>query len=186
MSWAGCDHLARIGRRLGAADAAGRWQRRSDDMRRQILATGWSERRQSFIAAAGGDDLDASVLLLPELGLLSATDPRFVSTVATLGRELSEGPLLYRYRHEDDFGKPEAAFTVCAFWYVNALAATGEVERAREQFVQLLKFCSPLGLLSEDIDPRTGGQWGNFPQTYSLVGLINSAMRLSESWEDAF
>ena len=95
------------------------------------------------------------------------------------------GPLLYRYRHADDFGVPQTAFTVCAFWYVDALAAVGKIEQAHERFEQLLGFCNPVGLQSEDIEPRSGKLWGNFPQTYSMVGLINSALRLSRSWQEA-
>jgi len=117
--------------------------------------------------------------------MLPATDPRFLSTLEVVGRELREGDLVFRYRHADDFGVPQNAFTVCAFWYVNALAAAGEVDLAREQFGRLLSHANPLGLFSEDIDPATGELWGNFPQTYSMVGVITSALRLSRSWEDA-
>ena len=91
---------------------------------------------------------------------------------------------MFRYRDEDDFGTPETAFTICSFWYVEALAAIGQRERARELFDKLLARCNPLGLLSEDIDVASGELWGNYPQTYSLVGLIHAAMRLSRRWED--
>jgi GH15 family glucan-1,4-alpha-glucosidase len=91
---------------------------------------------------------------------------------------------LFRYKHADDFGKPENAFTICAFWYVNALAAAGRKDEARERFSRLLERRNPLGLLSEDIAPDTGELWGNFPQTYSMVGIIGSALRLSRSWEE--
>ena len=104
----------------------------------------------------------------------TARDPRFVATLAAIERELKHGDWLYRYRHPDDFGKPETAFTICAFWYVNALATAGRREEARELFERLLARRTRLGLLSEDIDPVTGERWGNFPQTYSLVGIINS------------
>jgi GH15 family glucan-1,4-alpha-glucosidase len=185
MSWAGCDRLARIATRLELAPAARRWRATAEQMRERILTHGWSERRQAMVTAYGSEELDASALLLPDLGLLPASDPRFRSTVETIGRELRDRDLLFRYRHGDDFGTPAAAFTVCAFWYVNALAAIGRVEEARDQFAQLLARRTSLGLLSEDIDPVTGALWGNFPQTYSLVGIINSALRLSRSWEDA-
>jgi GH15 family glucan-1,4-alpha-glucosidase len=94
------------------------------------------------------------------------------------------GDLLFRYRHADDFGVPTTTFTVCAFWYVNALAAVGRMEEARELFGKLLSRRNPVGLLSEDIDPVTGELWGNFPQTYSMVGIIVSALRLSRQWEE--
>ena len=86
----------------------------------------------------------------------------------------------------DDFGLPESAFIVCSFWYVDALHALGREEEARALFEKLLSCRNRHGLLSEDLDPRTGELWGNFPQTYSMVGLINSALRLSKSWETAF
>jgi GH15 family glucan-1,4-alpha-glucosidase len=185
MSWAGCDRLSRIGLRLGMAGPAARWRTCADRMRERILSRAWSDRRGAFVGSLGGDDLDASTLLLAELGLVSEKDPRFMATVDAIGRELRDGDLLFRYRHADDFGKPEAAFTICAFWYVNALAAIGRRDEAREHFGALLARRNPLGLLSEDIDPITGSLWGNFPQTYSHVGVINSALRLTRSWEEA-
>ncbi len=186
MSWAGCDRLARIGLRLGLADEARQWRERAEAMREQILQRAWNPRRQAFVAALDGtDDLDASLLLLPELGFIAGTDPRFVATLDTIGRELREGDLLFRYRHADDFGRPETAFTVCAFWHVNALAAAGRIEEARAQFTNLLARRNHLGLLSEDIHPQTGQLWGNFPQTYSMVGIIACALRLSRSWDSA-
>jgi len=185
MSWAGCDRLSRIAARLGLDAEARHWRQIADGMRERILERAWNARRGAFVASLGGEDLDASLLLLPDLGMLEGMDPRFVSTVDVIGRELREGDLLFRYRHVDDFGHPETAFTVCAFWYVNALAATGRMDAAREQFESLLARRNHVGLLSEDIDPASGRQWGNYPQTYSLVGIINSAVRLSRSWETA-
>jgi GH15 family glucan-1,4-alpha-glucosidase len=185
MSWAGCDRLARIAVQLNLADEATFWRRSADRMRERILDRAWNARRGAFVASLDGEDLDASLLLLPDLGMLAGTDSRFVSTVEVIGRELREGDLLFRYRHTDDFGRPETAFTVCAFWYVNALAATGRLAEAREQFESLLRRRNHVGLLSEDIHPATSQQWGNFPQTYSMVGIINSALRLSQSWESA-
>jgi GH15 family glucan-1,4-alpha-glucosidase len=90
-----------------------------------------------------------------------------------------------RYREPDDFGEPDTAFTVCTFWYINALAAIGRREEARELFEHVLTRRNSMGLLSEDIDPRTGELWGNFPQTYSMVGIVDCALRLSRSWEEA-
>jgi GH15 family glucan-1,4-alpha-glucosidase len=185
MSWAGCDRLGRIAQRLGLDVNANRWRTRAEQMREQILARAWNTKRNCFASSLGGDDIDATLLLLPELGLLAPRDPRFLATLEVVSRELRVGDLVFRYRHRDDFGRPESAFTVCAFWYVNALAGAGCVDEAREMFGSLLKRRNPVGLLSEDIDPATGFLWGNFPQTYSMVGIINSALRLSRSWDDA-
>jgi GH15 family glucan-1,4-alpha-glucosidase len=184
ISWAGCDRLARIARRVGDDIATREWTAKADHMRREILARAWSEERQSFTSAFGNRDIDSTALLLPELGLLPATDPRFLKTLERVEQELATGDLLFRYRHADDFGEPENAFTICAFWYVNALAATGRIDEARERFSRLLERRNPLGLLSEDISPASGELWGNFPQTYSMVGIIGSALRLSRSWEE--
>jgi GH15 family glucan-1,4-alpha-glucosidase len=184
ISWAGCDRLSRIAVRVGDASGAREWRAHADRMREEILRGAWSDERQSFTSAFGNRDLDATALLLPELGLLPATDPRFLKTLERIGEELRTGDLLFRYKHADDFGMPENAFTICAFWYVNALAAAGRVEEARERFSRLLERRNPLGLLSEDISPASGELWGNFPQTYSMVGVIGSALRLSRSWEE--
>ena len=184
ISWAGCDRLARIATRVGDLIAAREWRAHADRMRKEILEGAWSEERQAFTSAFGNRDLDATALLLPELGLLPATDPRFLKTLERIEEELRVGDLLFRYKHADDFGKPENAFTVCAFWYVNALAASGRIAEARERFSRLLELRNPLGLLSEDITPASGELWGNFPQTYSMVGVIGSALRLSRSWEE--
>jgi pentatricopeptide repeat protein len=109
-----------------------------------------------------------------------------VGTVAAVERDLRRGPYLLRYATADDFGVPRTAFSVCTFWYVEALAAVGRHEEARELFENMLARRNRLGLLSEDLDLATGELWGNFPQTYSMVGLVNAAMRLSRRWEDAF
>ena len=121
-----------------------------------------------------------------ELGFIEATDKRFVGTVAAMETSLRQGDYMFRYAVEDDFGHPENAFNICTFWYIDALAALGKVEEARRLFENMLSCRNHVGLLSEDLDPATGELWGNFPQTYSMVGLINSAMRLSKTWEEAF
>lgn len=155
-------------------------------MREEILRRAWNEKLGRFTATLDGDGLDASLLLLQELGLVAASDPRFIATLGAIERELRRGNLLLRYSTDDGFGTPTTAFLVCTFWYVDALAAVGRREEAREIFEYVLSRRNRLGLLSEDVDPATGELWGNFPQTYSMVGLIVSAMRLSKSWEEAF
>jgi GH15 family glucan-1,4-alpha-glucosidase len=185
MCWAGADRLGKIARRLGLEARAVHWRERAQELREHVLAHAWNDRTGAFTASYGSEDLDATTLLLPELGLVDASDPRFTATLAAVERGLKDGDFLYRYRHSDDFGQPETTFTICAFWYVNALAMAGRRDEAREHFERLLARRTRLGLLSEDIDPATGEWWGNFPQTYSLVGIVNSAIRLSRSWEDA-
>jgi GH15 family glucan-1,4-alpha-glucosidase len=184
MCWAACDRLARIAVQLTINDRAAFWRAGADTMREQILARAWSQSKQTFVSAFDGEDLDATALLLPDLGFIEATDPRFVSTLDAIERNLVRGDLVFRYLHADDFGVPANTFTMCSFWYVSALAAVGRLDRAREIFESLLRRRNSAGLLSEDIDPVSGEQWGNFPQTYSMVGVITCAIRLSRSWEE--
>jgi GH15 family glucan-1,4-alpha-glucosidase len=118
-----------------------------------------------------------------EVGLIAPQDPRFVATVERIEEVLGSGVHMKRYEEADDFGTPEAAFNICAFWHLDALARIGRREEAREKFEALLQTRNHLGLMSEDTDPRNGESWGNFPQTYSMVGIINGAVRLSRPWE---
>jgi GH15 family glucan-1,4-alpha-glucosidase len=184
MCWAGCDRLSRIARQLGLADRAQHWRDQATRIRQFISERCWNEDKQAFVATADGEAMDASLLRLEELGFLPADDPRFAGTVAAIERELRRGDFVYRYVEPDDFGTPENAFLVCTFWYIEALAALGRREEARVLFERLLACRNRHGLLAEHVDPRTGEQWGNFVQTYSMVGLIASAIRLSRSWEE--
>ena len=185
--WAACDRLAKIARRLRLGSRATYWQAHADHIRAEICDKAWSAERNSFVESFGGNgDVDASLLLLHDLGFLDADDPRFAGTVAAIEKDLRRGDFLLRYAAADDFGTPKTAFTICTFWYINALAALGRVDEARALFENVLACRNHVGLLSEDLDPATGELWGNFPQTYSMVGLITSAMRLSKSWEEAF
>ena len=186
MCWAACDRLARIAHRLRIPSRAAHWRRQADRIRSALLERAWSERRRSFVATFGGDDLDAALLLLNELGLIAADDPRFVQTILAIEKDLRRGPYLFRYASPDDFGAPTSSFNVCTFWYIAALSASGRRGEARELFENMLARRNFAGLLSEDIDPATGELWGNLPQTYSMVGLVNCATRLSTGWEDAF
>ncbi len=134
----------------------------------------------------GGQHLDASLLLMGEFQFLAPDDPRFVGTLRATERRLQRGDFLLRYDEADDFGHPDAAFTVCTLWWIQALARTGEKLRARELFERVLSRRNHVGLLSEDVSLDGSELWGNFPQTYSMVGLIQCAARLSMSWEEAY
>lgn len=184
LCWVACDRLGRIARRLGLADDARAWARRADEIRERLLAEAWNEKRGAFTGHLGGTDLDASVLLMAELGIVTADDPRFVRTVETIRRELTVNGQMLRYAAPDDFGVPETAFLVVKFWTIDALAAMDRRDEARELFEELLAARNSYGLLSEDLHPVTGELWGNLPQTYSMAGIVNSAMRLSISWEE--
>ena len=186
MCWAACDRLARIASRLELPRRARHWRRQADLMHSSICEQAWCEKRRSFVESFGGSDVDASLLLMEHVGFLPASDPRFASTVAAVERDLRRGRYLFRYAAPDDFGPPHTAFNICTFWYIDALAALGRREEARALFENMLEQRNHLGLLSEDLDTQTGELWGNFPQTYSMVGLILCATRLSRDWEAAF
>ncbi len=186
MCWAGCNRLGAIASRLGFTDRADYWNIAADRIQAAILERAWNPARGAFTGAFGTDELDASVLLLPELGLIEPQDPRFVSTVAAMERELVREKHVMRYTTADDFGLPVTAFLICRFWLIDALWSLNRRDEARELFVDALSHRNRYGLLSEDVDPSTGALCGNFPQTYSMAGLILTAMRLSRSWEDRY
>ena len=185
MSWAACDRLAKVAAVLNLPDRAAHWADRARIVRDKILALAWSEERQAFVESFGGRDLDASVLLMAEVNFIDPKDPRFIKTVEALEATLCDGPFMRRYEAPDDFGRPETSFNVCSFWRIDALARIGRTQQAREIFEALLACRNHVGLLSEDIAVGTGELWGNFPQTYSMVGIINGAMRLSKPWDQA-
>jgi GH15 family glucan-1,4-alpha-glucosidase len=186
MCWAATDRLAKIAGVLGLPERLRHWRGEADRIRAAILEQAWDPEQNTFVESFGGKDVDASLLLLQEIGFIAASDPRFLGTVAAVEKHLRRGYHIFRYAAPDDFGPPTVAFTVCTLWFVNALAAIGRRDEAREIFEHVLSCRNHVGLLSEDVDPKTGELWGNFPQTYSMVGLINSATRLSRSWEEAF
>jgi GH15 family glucan-1,4-alpha-glucosidase len=186
LCWAACDRLGQIAKRLRLDERERYWGTHAAELRARILAGAWDEKRGVITGALGHQDLDASVLLLAELGLVSTSDKRFTRSCDAIGRELMRNGRIMRYTAEDDFGAPETAFLVCNFWYMDALASIGRHGEARDMFVDILNRRNAYGLLSEDIHPVTGELWGNFPQTYSMAGIINTAMRLSASWEDAW
>lgn len=183
MCWAACDRLAKIAAGLQQTERTAYWQQHARAMRERILREAWSEERKAFAESFGGRDLDASVLLMAEVGFIDPMDPRFVATLDALEKNLCDGPYMRRYEAADDFGKPETAFNICTFWRIDALARVGRVEEARAIFETMLRARNGLGLLSEDTHASTGEMWGNFPQTYSMVGIINAAVRLSAPWD---
>ena len=182
MCWAACDRLATAAEALGLADRSTFWTERAQKIRERIEAAAWNAERGYMSATFSGDQLDASLLQLLDLRFLAPSDPRFQGTLAAVESTLRRGSHMLRYAHEDDFGLPATAFNVCTFWLIEALHLTGRTQEARALFEEMLSRRTAAGLLSEDIDPATGELWGNYPQTYSLVGLINCAVLLSKPW----
>ena len=186
MCWAACDRLASIAGRLGLTEREKEWSDHAKRIHGEICEAAWNPEMNSFVSTFGGNQLDASLLLMAEFQFLAGDDPRFAGTVAAVEKHLRRGDFLLRYDEEDDFGRPETAFLVCTMWWIIALAHMGQKARARKLFENVLAKCNHLGLLSEDVIPDSGELWGNFPQTYSMVGLIQCATRLSISWDEAY
>jgi GH15 family glucan-1,4-alpha-glucosidase len=136
--------------------------------------------RRVYTHAVGSPHLDASTLQLIMMNYIDPTSQKAKDHLIALEKELkTEGGLFYRYIHSDDFGKPKTTFLICAFWYVEALACVGRMDDAIREFEKLMKYCNHLLLFSEDVDEESGSQWGNFPQAYSHVGLMNAAYRIA-------
>ncbi|OZA91145.1 MAG: glucoamylase, partial [Erythrobacter sp. 34-65-8] len=189
MSWAACDRLASTARWIGKPDREELWRERADAIRARIEKDAWVEddgngNRGHYKASFESDYLDASLLQMIDLRFLTPGDPRFQSTFAAIEKELRRGEHMLRYATEDDFGAPETAFNVCTFWLIEALHLAGRSDEARSLFATMLGHTTGSGMLSEDLDWQTGELWGNFPQTYSLVGIINCAGLLSLPWSE--
>jgi GH15 family glucan-1,4-alpha-glucosidase len=182
MCWAACDRLANAATALGLTERHDFWQDRADRIRARIEEAAWRADTNRMSATFAGDDLDASLIQLLDLRFFTPDDPRFQGTLTAVEEGLRRGSFMLRYATEDDFGLPETAFNVCTFWLIEALHFTGRSADARALFEEMLGRCTAAGLLSEDIDPVTGELWGNYPQTYSLVGMINCAALLSKPW----
>ncbi len=183
MCWAAQHRLGMIARRVGLGGESREWLAKAGVLRQEIMQRGTTS--DGWLSGVLDREMaDASSLVLPEIGLLRSDDPRFHATIDMVSRKLMKNGFIMRYIEADDFGAPSNAFLLCTFWYIDALASVGRREEALELFNNVLARRNHVGLLSEDLDPRTGELWGNFPQTYSQVGLILSAMRLSRSWEE--
>ncbi len=179
MCWVGVDRGVKIARHLSKPDLK-RWTRLRSWMKDEILTNAWHPEAQAFTQAYGSEHLDASTLLMPVYGFIPATDPRMKSTITQSEHRLVKNGLVFRYTNEDDFGIPQNAFTICTFWLIDALALAGETKKAMYYFDNVLKYANHLGLFSEDVDPVTGALTGNFPQGYTHVAIINTAMKLNK------
>ncbi len=182
MCWAACDRLGNAAEKLGLGDRARHWRERAETVRARIERDAWTEAHGRFAASFDGTELDASLLQMVDLRFVAADDPRFRSTFEAIEGELRRGPYLMRYADPDDFGEPETAFNFCTFWFIEALHLAGRTDEARGLYEEMLSRRTNAGLLSEDIGIDDSRLWGNYPQTYSLVGLINCAVLLSRPW----
>lgn len=177
MAWTALDRGAALARRLGHDEEATRWQREAAAVHADVLERGWDPARATFVQVYGEPQLDAALLVIPEVRFLPRADPKVRSTLAAIRRELATQceELIYRYRSPDGLTGDEGAFVICSFWMVQNLAMVGELEEAERLFRNLLRRANSLGLLAEEIDPSTGEQLGNFPLGLSHASLINAA-----------
>jgi GH15 family glucan-1,4-alpha-glucosidase len=178
--WAGAQAALKIGRFFRDYEMMSLAERLCREAEKQVEAC-YDKEREVYTQAIGVDNLDASLLQMITIGYLDPKSDKARKHVEVLEAELKtpEG-LFYRYKHADDFGEPETTFLICAFWYVETLATVGRVDEAIEIFEQLVSYSNHLGLLSEDVDATDGSQWGNFPQAYSHVGLVNAAFAINK------
>jgi GH15 family glucan-1,4-alpha-glucosidase len=183
LCWAACDRLANAARSLDLPDREVFWRERANRIRERVEAEAWNAGAGHYSASFGEAELDASLLQLVELGFLQPDDPRTLATLNAVEHGLRQGDNLFRYAAPDDFGKPETAFNFCTFWFIEALHRQGRTDEARRLFEGLLTRRTRAGLLSEDVAPDSGELWGNYPQTYSLVGIIACAWALSRPWQ---
>ena len=182
MCWAACDRLGNAAQKLGLRDRAEFWNGRAAKMRATIERQAWNPTLGRYAATFGGDELDASLLQLVDVRFCPPTHPRMLATMAAVEQGLRRGEFMLRYALPDDFGEPKTAFNFCTFWLIEALHLSGRTDEARTMFEEMLSRRTRAGLLSEDITFDGKELWGNYPQTYSLVGLINCATLLSRPW----
>jgi GH15 family glucan-1,4-alpha-glucosidase len=184
MCWAALHRLGHIARHIGLEDEAKKWLAEAEKLHQTILERA-TVRGEGWLSGVLDEPvIDASVLVLPEIGFISSHDDRFLRSLAMAEKRLVRNGFVMRYDEADDFGVPENAFLLCTFWYIDALARVGRRKEARELFENTLSCCNHVGMLSEHVAPGSRELWGNFPQTYSQVGLILSAARVSRTWEE--
>ena len=181
--WAGSHAALKIGRHFNDYEMMTMADRLTKEASKQIEAC-YDEKRGVYTQAIGVSNLDASLLQLVTMNYLDPYSEKAHKHVEMLEKELkTKNGLFYRYKHADDFGEPETTFLICAFWYVETLAVIGRLNEAQEIFEKLISYSNHLGLLSEDVDATNGSQWGNFPQAYSHVGLMNAAFAISRKMD---
>jgi GH15 family glucan-1,4-alpha-glucosidase len=178
------DRAARIAKMTGHPEDAEDWEKIMKEIKEEVLVRGWSEKKKSLTMFYGSEELDAANLLLPLIRFLEPRDPKMVSTVEAIMRELAVGDLIYRYKMEDGLDGKEGAFLVCSFWLVSCLAKMGRLKEGTSLFERLLARANHLGLYSEEMDPETGEALGNFPQAFTHLGLITAACDLDKALDE--
>jgi GH15 family glucan-1,4-alpha-glucosidase len=178
MCWVALDRAAQLAQKFGKLEPVDRWKRVAEEIRAAILSRGFDDKLGSFIQAFDRPVLDASTLRIGLTGFLPATDPHVVGTIAAVERGLGRGPFLQRYETGDGLNGPEGSFLLCAFWLVEALARSGQMDRALQHWRALLDVAGPLLLFSEEFDPASNQPLGNYPQAFTHIGVLRAAFAL--------
>ena len=179
LCWVAIDRAIKISEIIQNGKSAKKWMPLRDEIKNDIMENGWNEKKGAFTQSYSSDHLDASILLMQPYGFIEAKNKKYISTVKAIGKELSHEGLLFRYKNTDDFGTPSSSFTVCTFWYIDSLYKIGEEKKSKELFDKLLSYSNHLGLFSEDIDFKSKRLLGNFPQAYSHLALIDTALNFN-------
>jgi GH15 family glucan-1,4-alpha-glucosidase len=179
LCWVAIDRAITIAKVIRKEQYITEWQALADEIKTDVHANAWNEKEKSFTQFYGSNDQDAANLLMEPYGFIKANDKKYVSTVKAIQKSLSKDGLMYRYKNKDDFGFPSSSFTICTFWLINSLWAIGERKEAVRMFENLLSHSNHLGLFSEDIDFKSKRLLGNFPQAYSHLALIETAINFS-------
>jgi GH15 family glucan-1,4-alpha-glucosidase len=183
MGWAAADRMRQVAARH-APTLVPEFSAAAERLHAEIVERAWNPELGAFVGSYGSQDLDAAVLQMAILRFLPRGDPRLLGTIDGIARGLDQDGWLQRYRIDDGFGRPEVAFALCTLWYIEALGVVGRAKEAETVLERVLGTLTPLGLLSEDFDPRKKRLWGNFPQAYSHVGLIHAAFATSPRWSE--
>jgi GH15 family glucan-1,4-alpha-glucosidase len=179
LCWVAIDRAQKIARLLKRDSYAAEWKELEERIAADIHENAWSDEKHTFTQSYGSNDLDAAVLLMESYGFIKADDQRYKKTVLAIQKELEHEAQKNRYKNEDDFGEPQSAFTICSFWLINSLYKIGLKDEATRKFETLLSYSNHLGLFSEDLDFKTRRLLGNFPQAYSHLAIIETAITLS-------
>lgn len=179
LCWVAIDRAIKIATKLGKLQYVEYWSETLHDIKKDVMKNAWNNDLKAFTQYYGSADLDASNLLMEDYGFIESNDPKYISTVLATKEHLSQDGLMYRYKNKDDFGLPSSSFTICTFWLINSMNKIGLHKAATKMFEELLTYSNHVGLFSEDIDFKTKRLLGNFPQAYSHLALIETAINLS-------
>jgi len=185
LCWVAIDRAIKVSEIIQNGTSAKKWKPLRKEIYDDIMKNAWNEKKEAFTQSYNSNHLDASVLLMEPYGFIDAKNEKYIKTVKAIEDELCEDGLMYRYKNVDDFGLPSSSFTVCSFWLIDSLFKIGYQKKALNMFDNLLKHSNHLNLFSEDIDFKTRRLLGNFPQAYSHLALIDTALNFNLEFDNS-